>query len=144
VPVVAAFWRQLGFDNMHIQYLEKEIGDEPSRRYQNTSTPLSMCKVLKSLQKREVLNGKSTEHLLNYMLNDSTTHKRILGQLPKNIRVAHKTGTGMNICNDVGILYFPNGKQIALSVFVMHADISYESSEHLIAVLSRETAKFFE
>jgi hypothetical protein len=26
----------------------------------------------------------------------------------------------------------------------MHADISYESSEHLIAVLSRETAKFFE
>ena len=77
------------------------------------------------------------------MIHDSTTHKRLIGNLPPGTVVAHKTGTGFNdtlihACNDVGIIYLPNGKHLAVAIFVMNAKETIDDTEKLIAVLARQ------
>jgi beta-lactamase class A len=71
------------------------------------------------------------------------------GALPNEIQVAHKTGTGsldttmIDACNDVGIIYLPNGKHLAVSVFVMNSTESYSTTEKLIAILTKEIFEFY-
>ena len=40
------------------------------------------------------------------------------GMLPEGARVAHKTGTLSNTSSDVGIIHTPDGRAIAIAVYV--------------------------
>lgn len=143
------FVHQRGLNDMHITYTEAEMGREVNRMYKNSSTPTAMTALLRDFFQGKILNNNNTQYLLNYMINDSTSHKRLLGKLPAGIRVAHKTGTGpandslVSACNDIGIIYLPNGKHLAITFFVMNSKESYEATENLIATLTNEIYKEF-
>jgi hypothetical protein len=58
--------------------------------------------------------------------------------------VAHKTGSsGTNdsgvaaATNDVGIIAFPDGRHVALAVFVSDSDASEEGRDSVIAAIAR-------
>lgn len=146
---VEKFIGTLGFKNIHLKYTEKEMGEELNRMYVNSSHPNEMSALLKAFYERKIINKINTDYLLNLMINDSTSHKRIIGNLPIGTKVAHKTGTCqesdslINACNDVGIMYLPNGKRIAIAIFVMNSKESYEETEKLIAILSKEVYDFY-
>ena len=62
------------------------------------------------------------------MTETTTGPKRIKGLLPADAVVAHKTGTsptnseGLSpATNDVGIITLPNGKHIAIAIFVCNS-----------------------
>ena len=43
---------------------------------------------------------------------------RIRGQMPQDVRVAHKTGTLSNTSSDIGIITGPDGRSIAVAIYV--------------------------
>ena len=47
-----------------------------------------------------------------------TGKRRLPAMLPENTRVAHKTGTLNNTSSDVGIIHTPDGRAIAIAVYV--------------------------
>ena len=60
--------------------------------------------------------------------------------MPKEIVVAHKTGTSFTtnegvtpVINDVGIITLPNGKHIALAIFVSESKENRATNEKIIA-----------
>ena len=62
------------------------------------------------------------------MKETETGKARLKGQLPKEVIVAHKTGSsGTNkagitaAVNDIGIIFLPNGKHFFISVFVSNS-----------------------
>ena len=44
--------------------------------------------------------------------------RRIPGLLPQGSRIAHKTGTLNNTASDVGIVHLPDGRAVALAIYV--------------------------
>jgi beta-lactamase class A len=102
------------------------------------------------------------EMLLRTMSESVTGPNRLKGMLPKNTTVAHKTGTGgsrvvndnslmddpkymmmiakhsiTSATNDVGIIYLPNGKHLAVAVFVSDSPADEKTREAVIARIAK-------
>jgi len=76
----------------------------------DTTTPDAMVTLLAALVTGRALGKASTTLLLDTMARCKTGPKRIKGQLPRGLPVAHKTGTLRRVTtNDVGILTLPRG-----------------------------------
>jgi beta-lactamase class A len=69
--------------------------------------------------------------------------KRLKGQLPAGTIVAHKTGTsgtqnGITAAtNDIGIITLPNGKHLAIAVFVSDSPADETAREEVIAKIAK-------
>jgi beta-lactamase class A len=78
------------------------------------------------------------------VLTESTPGaKRLKGLLPAGTAVAHKTGTsgtqgGLTAAtNDIGLLTLPNGKHVAIAVFVSDSPTDEATREAVIAKIAR-------
>lgn len=76
------------------------------------------------------------------MTETPTGLKRIKGMLPEGTVVVHKTGTSSTIdevtaaTNDVGLVTLPNGRYLAIAVFVSDAKADMATREAAIAKIS--------
>ena len=84
----------------------------------DTSTPAAMVRLLGALHRGEVLTPQSRAVLLGAMSRCVTGKTRIPALLPAGTLVAHKTGTLWAQTSDVGIIRLPDGRNVALAVFV--------------------------
>lgn len=84
----------------------------------DSSTPLAMAQFLAGLYKGRWLSNSSRNFLFATMERCATGKNRIPGQLPLEARVAHKTGTLNNTSSDVGIIETPDGRAIAVAIYV--------------------------
>jgi beta-lactamase class A len=76
---------------------------------------------------------------MEIMLKCETGGQRILGDLPRDTKLAHKTGTIAGTVNDCGILFLPDGAgSVALTVFTKNF---LEDSDDVEAVIAK-IAKF--
>ena len=81
--------------------------------------------------------------LLKFMAESNPGQKRLKGELPTNTYVAHKTGTGgsqngiTGATNDIGIIKLPNGKNIAIAVFVSDSPADEKVREGVIAKVAK-------
>lgn len=84
----------------------------------DSTTPQAMVALLSGLYQGRWLSASSRQFLLDTMSRCETGKKRIPGLLPAEARVAHKTGTLNNTASDVGILETPDGRAIAVAIYV--------------------------
>lgn len=110
----------------------------------NVCTPSEFPKLLKNVFNQKYLSKSTNDFLIKTLIEAQSGPKRIKGLLPKNATVAHKTGTGDRAVNDVGIIYLPNGKHIALAVFVDKQNESFDDAELVIAKLSKAIYDYYE
>ena len=81
--------------------------------------------------------------VLNFMLQAVTGPNRLKGLLLAGTRVAHKTGTSGNrsgitaATNDIGIIYLPNGKHLAIAVFVADSPANDRTRDLVIARIAK-------
>jgi beta-lactamase class A len=140
---------KIGFKNIQIKKTELEIGGNMELMYENNSPPYDISRLMKKFYEGKIVNENSKQKLLHYMIVNFSSDKRLKGYLQPNVVVAHKTGTSpfndtlKNICNDAGIIYLPNGKHLAVSVFVINSRENYEATEKMIATLTKEIFDFY-
>lgn len=84
----------------------------------DSSTPAAMAQLLGALHRGDVLSAQSRGVLLGAMSRCATGKTRIPALLPAGTLVAHKTGTLWSQTSDVGIIRLPDGRSVALVVFV--------------------------
>ncbi|MGI8882674.1 MAG: serine hydrolase, partial [Pyrinomonadaceae bacterium] len=96
------------------------------------------------LHERRGLSESSQQLMLKILVETSTGPKRLKGLLPKDAIVAHKTGTsGTNkdgitaATNDIGIITLPNGKHLAIAVFVSDSPADEATREGVIAKIAK-------
>ncbi len=69
--------------------------------------------------------------------------KRLEGDLPAGVRVAHKSGTSdvdkglAHATNDLGLIPLPDGRRIAIAVFVTDSTADQATREQVIARIAR-------
>ena len=83
-----------------------------------SSTPRAMLALLAAIDKGAVLNETSRAVLLGSMSRTTTGSRRIRAGVPAGTLVAHKTGTLSGVTDDVGIIRMPDGRHVAVVVFV--------------------------
>ena len=140
----------LGIKDVSIQATEKEMSKSWNVQFGNWTTPLAAIDLLKKFNNGEVLTKKSTDFLWRIMTETSTGKNRIKGKLPMGTIVAHKTGTsGTNAhgvtaaINDIGIIVLPNGKHVAISVFVVNSKEKTDVNEKIIADITKATWDYY-
>ncbi|HEY1096563.1 MAG TPA: class A beta-lactamase [Alphaproteobacteria bacterium] len=136
-----------------IKSVPVEKRDMAYRIYQtdtrDTAMPRAMGILLDRFAKGDLLSETSTDYLLNIMRETKTGPNRLKAGLPQGWTLAHKTGTSgtwKNVTaatNDIGIITTPDGKNIAIAVFVGDSTESEAAREKIIADLARATAEFY-
>jgi beta-lactamase class A len=81
-------------------------------------TPIAMVKLLSGLYRGDWLSPTSRDVLLGAMGRCVTGRNRIKALLPEGTQVAHKTGTLSNTSSDVGIIRTPDGRDMAVAIYV--------------------------
>jgi beta-lactamase class A len=84
----------------------------------DSTTPQAMVRLLSGLHRGDWLSPSSRAVLFSAMERCVTGKRRIRGMLPEGARVAHKTGTLSNTASDVGFITTPDGRTIALAIYV--------------------------
>lgn len=84
----------------------------------DAATPLAMVQLLTGLYRGEWLTPSSRAVLIGAMERCITGKRRIPAMLPADARVAHKTGSLNNTSSDVGIIQMPDGRAIAVAIYV--------------------------
>ncbi|MXO61147.1 class A beta-lactamase [Altererythrobacter salegens] len=84
----------------------------------DSSTPRDMVLLLTGLYQGQWLSAESRRVLIDTMERCRTGTHRIPALLPENVRVAHKTGSLNNTSSDVGIMMAPDGRSIAVAIYV--------------------------
>jgi beta-lactamase class A len=141
---VQKYIRSLGVKDMAIATTEigQQVADQ-SVQYKNWATPAAMTHLLKLLLTGKVLSEQSTALLMKYMIESTPGKNRLKGLLPAGTTVAHKTGTGGTVdgmtsaTNDTGIITLPNGKHLAITVFVSDSHANEADRESTIAKIAR-------
>src|ERR1041385_5492156 len=134
--------RALGVENINIARYEKEMFETPSVASENWTTPETAIALLKLFQEGKVLSPGSHDLLLNLMIQSRPGKKRIKGLLPEGTVVAHKTGTSATIngvttaTNDIGLITLPDGRQLAIAVFVSDTKANETTREAVIAKIA--------
>ncbi len=142
--VVEAYIQSLGIKGIAINASESEMAAAWEVQYTNWSKPAAMVHLLDILYHDKALSKTSNDFLLKVMTETTTGPKRIKGLLPADAVVAHKTGTsptnseGLSpATNDVGIITLPNGKHLAIAIFVCNSTADETTRELVIAKIAK-------
>src|SRR6266404_467596 len=140
---VQAYLANLSITNIIVLNTEKELGQDWQVQYRNSATPDAAVALLRALHEKRGLSESSQALLLKYMIESTPGAKRIKGSLPAGAIVAHKTGTsgtkkGITAAtNDIGIITLPNGKHLAIAVFVSDSPADEATREDVIAKIAK-------
>lgn len=102
----------------------------------DSATPRAMVQLLSGIHQGRWLSPASRNVLVGAMERCRTGTRRIPAMMPETVTVAHKTGSLNNTSSDVGILTMPDGRAIALAIYVTGQG-SRDSRERRIASIAR-------
>lgn len=147
---VQKFINGKGIKNFTIKADEAQMHKGYEFMYWNVTTTNDSNLLLKNFFDGKIVSKTSTDFLMKTMIETTTGTTKIVAQLPKNIKVAHKTGSsgkdekGLTIAeNDIGIIELPNGKHYAISVFVSDSMESEETNTKMVADISKIVFDYF-
>jgi beta-lactamase class A len=135
--------RKLGIHGIHIMDTEKSLGTDVKLEDRNSAEPRAMVALLRLVADRSPLTPEHTLLLLDWMTASHTGDRRIKALLPQGTVVADKTGTSgtgrneTNATNDVALITLPNGRKLALAIFVADSAAPAATREQVIAQIAK-------
>jgi beta-lactamase class A len=133
----------LGVKDIDIVASEAKMASSWDVQFTNWSTPTAFIELLEIMNKGTALSKTTNAFLWKVMTETTTGPNRLKGLLPKEIVVAHKTGTSGSkdgvhpATNDAGIIFLPNGQKLAIVVFVSMSKADESAREGVIAKIAK-------
>ena len=143
VEAVSKYLNDLGVNEIVVANSEKEIGRDWETQYRNWASPHGSVQLLRRLHERRGVSEQSQQLLYKFMTETPTGPQRLKGLLPKTAVVAHKTGTSGALkgvfaaTNDIGLVTLPNGRHLAIAVFVSDSPADLVTREQVIAQIAK-------
>lgn len=143
VSRVRGYLTDLGATGLFVASSEMKIFSAHDVQYRNWATPVGAVDLLRAIQEGKGLSAASRTLLLQLMTETTIGPRRLKGLLPEGTLVAHKTGTsgtsgGVTAAtNDVGLVTLPDGRHLALAVFVSDSPADLDTRESVIARIAR-------
>ena len=116
----------------------------------NWCKPSSAVLLLETFLQQPICNKSQKLFIQRAMADCSTGKDKLKAGLPKDVLLAHKTGSsdrneyGYKIAdNDMGFVVLPNGQYYTIAVFVMNSRESDKKNARIIADVSRVVYEYF-
>jgi beta-lactamase class A len=140
---VTEYLQGLGIQGIAVATSEAEMAQGPMVQYRNFATPLQMAALLVKFQNGAGLSSASRALLMQWMTGPPASRHRLAGLLPPGTPVAHKTGSSgtsnglTRATNDVGLITLPDGRHLAVVVFVSDSTAGDDVRDAVIARIAR-------
>jgi beta-lactamase class A len=125
IGAVNAWLSRIGVTGQHLDHTMATLVRDDGRvnpvttiDTRTSSTPRAMAMLLAAIDRGSALSPESRAVLLDTMTRTSTGRNRIRSGLPDDVVFAHKTGTLAGVTDDVGIVRLPDGRHLAIAIFV--------------------------
>jgi beta-lactamase class A len=110
----------------------------------DTAKPADMNRLLEMLVKGEIVDYVASYKIVDILKECQTGTARIPGLLPKEVEVAHKSGSISGAINDTGIVFLPNGAgHLVITVFMKNTKATTAVRERVIADITRYAYDYF-
>ena len=140
--VVRDYITSLGVDGFHLMDGEDALHRDPDLQYRNWFEPAGAVQLLRRISDHSPLTAQHTGLVLEWM-RSAALAKRLPGDLPPGTIVAHKTGTSDVVkglaaaTNDIGLISLPDGRQLAIAVFITDSTADAATRDKVIARIAR-------
>lgn len=142
--VVEACARRLGADNVFIGHNEDWMHLNIYNQDANWGTPRSMARMLPGFFNSPAFSQEHKDFLTGIMAGTPALPGKILEGLPQGLTAGHKTGSsdrtpqGLKLAdNDLAFFRLPDGRYVALAVFLCNSLESPEANLSLIKDITR-------
>lgn len=138
---VTSYIRSLGVEDLIVANAEKDMTWQS--QYDDWCTPEAAVQLLVMLQKGKAVSTASRTLILVDLRENQNGLKRMRRLVPPGTVVADKTGTSGTqngraaATNDIGLVTLPDGRHLALAIFVADSAAPNEVREEVIAKLAR-------
>ena len=140
---VQKYLNEMKMNDIAVKNTEKELGSDWKMQYENSTTPQAAIALLTELKEAHSIPVEKISLLRDFMNESTTGPNRLRGLLPENTYVAHKTGSsgtekGITAAtNDIGIIYLPNDKYMAIAVFISDSPADEKTRDAVIAKIAK-------
>ena len=136
---------RLSIDSFNLSETEDGMHSSFEAVYRNWSTPSAMARLLRTADEKELFSNKELKDFLwQTMIDTETGANKLKGMLPAKTVVGHKTGSsdrtpqGLKLAdNDLAFFRLPDGRYVALAVFLCNSLESPETNLSLIKDITR-------
>ena len=143
IGAVNSWLNRIGISGQHLDHTmatlvrdDGQINPATTIDPRTSSTPRAMAALLAAIDRGGALTPESRAVLLDTMTRTSTGKNRIRSGLPEGVVFAHKTGTLAGVTDDVGIVRLPDGRHLAMAIFVTGPE-GHTAHAGLIAQIAR-------
>ncbi|HKF48425.1 MAG TPA: class A beta-lactamase [Terracidiphilus sp.] len=140
--VVNSYIASLGIRGFHLVDNENALHHQKDLQYRNWFEPAGAVELLRMIDQRSPLNSANTAFLLEIM--SAPPEKTRLGaDLPAGTKIAHKTGSSdvdnglAHATNDIGLITLPDGRKLAVAVFVTDSRADEATRIRVIAEIGK-------
>jgi beta-lactamase class A len=108
----------------------------------NTTTAYDQMLIFSEMAHGKIVSQESSDAMINILL-DQKFNDKIPAKLPKDVKVAHKTGWITGVNHDAGIVFIPDGRKYVL-VFLSKDLENDQAAVKSMAKVSRMIYQYFD
>jgi beta-lactamase class A len=139
---VTAYVRTLGDGVTRLDRVEPALNDVAPGDPRDTTSPSAMAETVRRLFLGDALSPASREHLVAWHRATTTGAARLRAGLPAAWALAHKTGTGADATNDVGVAWPPGAGPVVIAAYDLDGRSPLADREAALARVGRLAAAF--
>ncbi|HEY4356427.1 MAG TPA: class A beta-lactamase [Acidobacteriaceae bacterium] len=140
---VEEYMHSLGISAIQVRYSERDLDRDESLQYQDWIEPASAVQLLERLVENSPISPRATAFLLKVMADSRTGLDQLRAGLPPGTTFAHKTGhSGTHggvtaATNDIGLITLPDGRRLALAVYVTDSRADDSTRDRVMARIAQ-------
>jgi beta-lactamase class A len=141
--VVQGYVHSLGIKGFQLRDGEHALHKDPTAQYRNWIEPAAAVQLLQRLVRNLPLSPAANDCLVEALTTSPTGSNRLRAGLPAGTALAHKSGTSgehdgrAEATNDIGLITLPDGRRLAVAVFVSDARADEATRDRVIARIGR-------
>lgn len=135
-PALTGFLRRIGDDVTRVDRNEPSMNDVPPGEMRDTTTPLSMRGLLRTLLLGDVLTPGSRRQLTDWLIDNRTGRDRLRAGLPGSWKIGDKTGSSPQMTNDIAILWPPASGPLLLASYYWNPAVKSAERNAVLAAVA--------
>ena len=134
-------FREMGDKVTRLDRYEPDLGLVLSADTRDTTSPLSMARLVRRVTTGDALHQDSRDRLMGWMISTKTGAGRLRAGVPREWRTGNKTGTGRvagttNKVNDFAITFPPQRSPIIIAAYFDSGEFTEQTESRHEAVLA--------
>jgi len=135
---LTGFWRATGDSISRLDHNEPELNFPPPGDPSNSTTPIAMAGTIRRVVLGEVLTPASRDRLIGWMVNCKTGANRLRAGLPKDWKIADKTGNnGVDAAGDIAVVWPRANVPVVICAYTQGGTPTRAQLETVFAAIGR-------